>query len=184
MKVRSSGLNFDAEAASPFLRWLHNPWPSLFFNMISPLFLLFYWHFWAQTKVISFSKVSIALYKDLKPRHDICKKMDPRPWILPSTAIFWLQKRNFAGPFNINFDDIFLLNMGWIGSLLLIFLGELPQSVCKQTPISIVWATQCIQPTQHLHERIFHNFDQSFTTHCSVYGCIISRNIDFFRKDE
>ena len=121
MKVRSSGLNFDAEAASPFLRWLHNPWPSLFFNMISPLFLLFYWHFWAQTKVISFSKVSIALYKDLKPRHDICKKMDPRPWILPSTAIFWLQKRNFAGPFNINFDDIFLLNMGWIGSLLLIF---------------------------------------------------------------
>ena len=167
MKVRSSGLNFDAEAASPFLRWLHNPWPSLFFNMISPLFLLFYWHFWAKTKVISFSKVSIALYKDLKPRHDICKKMDPRPWILPSTAIFWLQKRNFAGPFNINFDDIFLLNMGWIGSLLLIFWESFHRVSANRPQYPLFEQLNAFN--QRNICMIFSQFHQYFTSHIAPF---------------
>ena len=57
MKVRSSGLNFDAEAASPFLRWLHNPWPSLFFNMIFPLFLLFLFIIYSSSQGMTFAKL-------------------------------------------------------------------------------------------------------------------------------
>ena len=91
--------------------------------------------------------------------------LDPESY--PSNAIFWLQKRNFAGPFNNSFDDIFLINMGWIGSLLLIFWESFHRVSANRPQYPLFEQLNAFN--QRNICMIFSQFHQYFTSHIAPF---------------